>query len=61
MNPTSKKTWKTPSIEAFGSMQEKTAENAKLPGTFDGDPFEDCPPGQVLMGDICVDGSGGVS
>jgi hypothetical protein len=66
MNPTSKKTWKTPSVEAFGTMCEKTEQtgdppNAKLPGTFDGDPFEDCPPGQVLMGDICVDGSGGVS
>ena len=56
MNPTSKKTWKTPSLESFGSMQEKTAENAKLPGSFDGDPFQDCPPGQFPC-----DGQGGTS
>jgi len=59
-----KKTWQTPSLEMFGTMHEKTEQeppNAKLAGSFDGDPFEDCPPGQFKMGDICVPGEGGVS
>jgi hypothetical protein len=54
-----KKTWQTPSLEMFGTMHEKTLEgnpNAKLEGSFDGDPFEDCPPGQFPC-----DGAGGVS
>lgn len=45
-----KKTWTTPGVETLGSMREKTQENAKLAGSFDGDPFEDCPPGQFEMG-----------
>ena len=53
-----KKTWQTPSLEMLGSMREKTLDNAKLPGSFDGDPFEDCPPGQFEM-DAC-NGGGGV-
>jgi hypothetical protein len=57
-----KKTWQTPSIEIFGTMREKTEQeppNAKLVGSFDGDPFEDCPPGQFEMGGC--NGAGGVS
>jgi hypothetical protein len=54
-----KKAWQTPSLEMFGTMHEKTQEgdpNAKLEGSFDGDPFEDCPPGQFPC-----NGAGGVS
>ena len=68
----SKKSWETPKLEVFGSMPELTATkadpnpmgapNAKLTGTHDGQPFEDCPPGLEKMGDACVpEGSGGIS
>jgi hypothetical protein len=66
-----RKTWETPNLEVFGSMPELTAQaadpnpegapNAKLPGTFDGSPFQVCPPGQYKMGDACSDGFPGVS
>lgn len=49
-----KKTWETPELEVFGSMQALTAQgeppNAKFAGTHDGAPHQDCPPGQVKMG-----------
>lgn len=46
---TPKKTWETPSVKVFGTMREMTQQgdpNAKLAGSHDGDPFEDCPRGQ---------------
>lgn len=67
-----KKNWETPKLEVFGSMHALTATsanpnpggapNAKLAGTHDGEPFQDCPPGLAKMGDLCLPpGQGGVS
>jgi hypothetical protein len=68
---TNKKVWEAPRLEEFGAMRELTATsatpdpmgapNAKLEGTHDGNPFQDCPPGLFKMDDECVPGSGGVS
>lgn len=55
-----KKSWETPQLAELGSIQEKTETNAKLIGSFDGDPFEDCPPGQYKM-DGCNGGGGAIS
>lgn len=41
-------------VERFGSFAETTRQNAKLVGSFDGDPFDDCPRGQYPCDGVSV-------